>query len=439
MRLTRHGVRPVVLEKRPFLGGRAFSFQDPETGAEIDNGQHVFVGACTEYQAFLKEIGAWDRVRLPPRLDATVIRNGTESRLRAAERVPSSLANLPVALGYGHLRMRDRLRVLYGLALVKYERRLPGGPLERETFSAWLRRHGQNQATISRFWNLIVLPALNDDVSAVSADAGLMLFQVALFGDPQNAAIGYPAVGLTRLTGDPARAAILKSGGEVRPGVDVQGLELAGGIVAGVRTSGDELLRADAYIAAVPAAQLLSLLPGNLRSQGFFEAAASLETSPIVGVHIWYDRPVMTGNFVAALDSPVQWVFNVSAMQGEREQVGWQHVVISLSGAWQWRDMTKAGLRETFVPEMARLFPAAAQAQVMRFLAVKTLDATFRPTPGAAAYRLPQRTPVANLFLAGDWTLTGWPSTMESAVRSGNLAAEAAASTLRQAARATGG
>ena len=439
VRLARHGVRPVVLEKRPFLGGRAFSFTDPETGAEIDNGQHVFVGACTEYQAFLKEIGAWDRVRLPARLDALVVRNGTAFRLRGAERVPGSPANLSVVLGYGHLSLRDRLRALYGLAHVRYARHLPGGPLERETFSAWLRRHGQNEPTINRFWNLIVLPALNDDVSAVSADAGLMLFQIALFGDPQNAAIGYPAVGLTRLTGDPAQAAISKSGGEVRLGEDVKTLEMAAGSVAGARTSGGEVIRADAFIVAVPAAPLLSLLPGSLRSQAFFAAATGMETSPIVGVHIWYDRTVMTGNFVAALDSPVQWVFNVSAMQGEQDQSGWQHVVISLSGAWQWRDMTKAGLRETFVPEMARIFPAASQAQVMRFLTVKTLDATFRSAPGADAHRLPQRTPVANLFLAGDWTVTGWPSTMESAVRSGNLAAEAAAASLRSRAPARTG
>ena len=468
VRLIQMGHRPVVLEKRPFLGGRAFSFTDPETGVEVDNGQHVFVGACREYQQFLKDIGAWDRVRMPLRLDTLVLKGGAAARLRGPTNIRGEMANLIAVLGYGHLSFANRLRVICGLARIKYAKRLPGGPLEQETFDRWLLRHGQNDRTIRHFWDLIVLPALNDGIAAVSADAGLMLFQTALLGDPANAAIGYPVTGLTRLTGDPAQVAIARAGGEIRTGTEVEGIEFKGGQVGGVRLAGGEVVRGDAYIVALPAAALLDALPDEVQQSGFFAPARGIETSPIVGVHIWYDRPVMTEKFAAVLDSPLQWVFNVDAMQGDgstphhgprpegtrqgegavqdgpvspgergektgdaEAASGGQHIVISLSGAWRWRDLTKAELRETFVSEMAKVFPAARDTLVTRSLTVKMLDATFRSVPGSARHRLPQKTPIANLFLAGDWTATGWPSTMESAVRSGNLAAKAADSLLK--------
>ncbi len=441
VRLGQMGHTAVVLEKRPFLGGRAFSFIDPETSVEVDNGQHVFVGACTEYQQFLKDIGAWDRVRMPPRLDSLVLKGRVAARLRGPGNMKGEYANILAVLGYSHLSLANRLRVIYGIARIKHARRLPGGPLEQETFDRWLLRHGQNDRTIKYFWDLIVLPALNDSISAVSADAGLMLFQTALLGGPANAAIGYPVTGLTTLTGDPARAAIERDGGVVRPGAEVEQIEFEGGQVSGVRLAGGEVVRGDAYIAALPAAAMLGVLPYEVQQSGFFASARGIETSPIVGVHIWYDRPVMVEKFAAVLDSPLQWVFNVDAMQGDDRAVGQavggqgpgggQHVVISLSGAWQWRDMGKVELRETFAAEMVKVFPAANGAQVMRSLTVKTLDATFRSVPGSERYRLPQKTPVANFFLAGDWTATGWPSTMESAVRSGNRAAKAAVSLLQ--------
>jgi protoporphyrinogen oxidase len=293
--------------------------------------------------------------------------------------------------------------------------------LDQETFHDWLMRHGQTAETINRFWNLITLPALNDDIRDVSADAGIMLFQVALLGPPANAAIGYPVVGLSRLSGEAARGFIEERGGEVRTGADVAELMLGGEV--GVRLADGALEKADAVISAVPAATLIDLLGGRADGE-FFAPASGMQTSPIVGVHIWYDRPVMDDMFVATLGGSLQWVFNVTGMHGDDEVSG-QHVAISLSGAWKWKDKSKREFQDIFVAEMAATFPRAADAKVERFLVVKMLDATFRVTPGSLSRRLPQETPVPGLFLAGDWTRTGWPSTMEGAVRSGNLAADA--------------
>ncbi len=432
--LSKKDLDVLVLEKRPFLGGRAFSFDDPETGVEVDNGQHVFVGACSSYMAFLREIGAWNNVRMPRRLEARVIRGEHSSWLKASSWIPGSAANLPALLKYGHISKMGRLRMLYGMMRIRFARRRPGGPLEQETFDHWLRRHGQNDETISRFWNLIVLPALNDDISEVSADAGLMLFQTALLGSPEKAAIGYPVVGLSRLAGEAAQSTIEAAGGQVQSSADAVGLALENGSVNGVRMASGEVERADAVVVALPAKATLDLLPEEIASSSFFSAASGIETAPIVGVHIWYDSEVLDELFVAVLDSPLQWVFNVSRMheRDEHEAKTGQHIAISLSGAWEWKDKSKAELREIFVAEMARVFPKAAEATITRFITVKMLDATFRVTPGSEQNRLPQETPVPGLFLAGDWTKTGWPSTMESAVRSGNLAAEAVINHLSQ-------
>ncbi len=426
--LSDKGFPVTLLEKRPFLGGRAFSFTDPETGVEVDNGQHVFVGACSSYMQFLHDIGAWDNVRMPDRLAARVIRNGKSAWLRASSWIPGSAANLPALLGYGHVSWRGRLRLLYGMMRIRFTKRRSGGPLEDETFDSWLRRHGQNDETISRFWNLIVLPALNDDITAVSADAGLMLFQTALLGVPNKAAIGYPVVGLSRLAGDAAQRYIADRGGQVRLSADVAKVCVDGDRASGVELASGERIDGDSVVVALPAAEAHELV-GDSTSDGFFTPADQIETAPIVGVHIWYDREVLEDLFVAVLESPLQWVFNVTRMherEVDAEDTG-QHIAISLSGAWQWKDMSKSELREIFVGEMARVFPKASEANVTRFITVKMLDATFRVVPGAEKHRLPQETPVDGLFLAGDWTRTGWPSTMESAVRSGNLAADAVA------------
>ena len=424
VRLSAAGWKTLLLERRPFLGGRAYSFEDRETGVEVDNGQHVFVGACNEYQEFLRNIGAQDNVRIPNRLDAPVMRNGKVSRLKA-NALPGFLANTQALLSYGHLSPAAKARLFYGLARIRFVKRKPGGSLEDETFDSLLRRNMQNDETIENFWNLITLPALNDDIRDVNADMGVMLFQTALMGAPHNAAIGYPVVGLSSLAGTAASDFIHAAGGEVRCGVGVNDIGFEGGRMQ-VRTSAGETIQADACVVALMPDKMLDVLPDSNRKDPFFSQARMVQTAPIVGVHIWYDRPITDDIFVAAIDTPVQWVFNVTGMRESQEEDGGQHVVISLSGAWKWRDTPKAELRELFLSEMARLFPVAGAAKVKRFLVVKMLDATFRVVPGSGRYRLPQKTPVPGFFLAGDWTDTGWPSTMEGAVRSGNIASDLA-------------
>ena len=425
-RLLELGFDVTLVEKRPFLGGRAFSFRDPDSGVEIDNGQHVFLGCNRHYLDYLREIGAVDKAYIQDKLRAEVVRDGVRGVLSSTPWL-GRLHLVPSLVRYPHLTRADKLRAVYALLAMKLTDPAKNGDrLDRETGYEWLRRRHQSERAIENLWNLIVLPALNDDVRHVTAGAMLMVFREALLQQPADATMGIARVGLTALAGEPSQAYIEARGGELRLGRGAKAVRVRDGSVEGVELQDGSMIEADAYVSALPFDVMLDVMPEDVAGDVFFANARGLETAPIVGLHIWYDRPVMDATFAAFLDSPVQWVFNKSLIQGAGADEG-QYLCVSLSGAWEHVDRPKEDLRRTFTGEMARLFPAARQAEITRFLVVKERRATFRPIPGAAAHRLPQTTPISNLVLAGDWTRTGWPSTMEGAVLSGVLAADAVA------------
>ena len=426
-RLLEHGFEVTLVERRPFLGGRAYSFRDGKDGPEVDNGQHVFLGCCTYYVDFLRAIGSFDQAYLPKRLRAEVVRDGVTGVLSSVPFL-GRLHLVPSFAAYPHLGLKDKLLVGYGMLRARLTNRAENSTaLDSESAYDWLKRHHQTDRAIDRLWNLFVLPALNDDIRNVSADMALMVFQEALLKGPSDAAIGLSRVGLTSLNGEPAARLIRDAGGSLLSGKVVQSIEMSDQRVTGVRLLDGSVVSADAYVSALPYRALLDALPGEVAGDQFFSKASALESAPIVGIHLWYDRKVMDQDFVVFLDSPVQWVFNKTLIQGDDEGEG-QYVCVSISGAWRFAGVPKGELIETFTAEMARLFPRAGSAKIERSFVVKELSATFRPMPGAAKHRLPQRTPISNLFLAGDWTQSGWPSTMEGAVRSGVFAADALAS-----------
>lgn len=430
LQLIYRGFAVTLIEKRPFLGGRAFSFLDPKEEVEIDNGQHVFLGCCTYYVDYLRTIGATDKTYLQDRLKVVVMKDGKRGIIGSTPWL-GRLHLFPSFLRYPHLGVWDKVRAIYGLASMALTRRKDGPSLlDRETAYDWLKRHGQSDRAISALWNMILLPSLNDDVRDASADMAIMLFQAGLLKGPREAAIGLSSVGLTSLNGDPALELLTRRGADMALGKTVRSIAVDDGRATGISLSDGSTVEADAYVSALPFGVLLDSLPDNVRGSAFFSRAANLGSSPIVGVHLWYDRQIMDEEFVAFLDSPVQWVFNKSRIQGTASETDGQYVCISLSGAWQFIDRPKDELAAEFIAEMERLFPRAAGARVVRSLVVKEPQATFSAAPGAAEGRLPQTTPVSNLFLAGEWTDTGWPSTMEGAVRSGVFAAEAVAESL---------
>ena len=425
--LLQDGYAVTLLEKRPFLGGRAFSFRDPQSGCEVDNGQHVFMGCFTYYLDLLRALGVFTQTFMQDSLRTEVIRDGKSGILSSAPLL-GALHLVPSFIGYPHLGLLDKLLAIYGLIRVKLtDRTKHAEELDQQTFYQWLRLNHQTERAIDNLWNLIVLPTLNDQIRHVSADMGLMMFQEALLKRPGNATIGFSKVGLTSLTGDASQRYLEERGGVLMLGKAVRSLKTEEGRLSGVELSDGTMLSGDAYVSALPFDVLLEILPHELASAPFFSGAAQLSFSPIVGIHLWYAKPVMEQDFVAFLDSPVQFVFNKSLIQGSDSDEG-QYVCVSVSGAWDLVDRSKEELRELFAREMEDLFPKARGAHIERFLVVKQPRATFRCVPGVSKHRPPQTTPIPNLFLAGEWTDTGWPSTMEGAVRSGVFAAKALAS-----------
>ena len=465
-----------LVEKRPFLGGRAFSFFHPFRGHEgpeagtaesvisgegddtpgtdalgengtagfpVDNGQHVFLGCCTYYIDFLKKLGTLEKTYLQPSLRMRVVSpagNGRKGRsgLLAGAPLPAPFHLLPSFITYPHMGVKDKLLALYALLKIRFtDRHKP--ELESQTFHRWLKDHGQTDRAIENFWNLLILPTLNDHVRDVSASMGMMIYQDGVLKSRTNANVGYSLVGLSGLMGDAAEEYIRSRGGRLILGKQVNELLLSEEsetrAIKGVCLAGGEVVQGDVYIAALPFHTLPSVLPPGLKEEPPFEAVGRLAAAPIVNVHIWYDREVMEPSsppFTAFLDSPLQWVFDkrsILALSGNSHQTPdeGQYICISVSGAWEYADKPKEEIRRIFTEAMAQAFPRARDAEVKELLIVKS-TATFRCTPGSTQLRPTNATPVRNLFLAGDWTATGWPSTMESAVRSGVAAAQAIAS-----------
>ncbi|MCH7522600.1 MAG: FAD-dependent oxidoreductase [Chloroflexi bacterium] len=411
------GLKVTLVEKRPFLGGRTYSYVDKRSGVEVDNGQHVFMGCCTEYIGLLKRLGVWQKAYLQKRMRVRVIdKVWGESVLQSAA-LPPPLHLLPSLLRFRSLSPAEKVRAAYAMTRIRSLDRAARRGLDGVTFAHWLRAHGQTENAIRAFWNLIVLPTLNGDVTTVSADLALMVFQEGFLRDRNGANVGWARVGLSALLAEAAREYIESRGGEVRLGRSISGMRVEDGRAAISGPDED----AQFIVMALDHRSLLMLLPKPLREEPFFGRIGHMDTSPIVNVHLWYDRQVTDMEFAAFLNTPLQWVFNKSKLWGQ-EGDG-QYLDISLSGAREFAEMPAQEIVELFVREVQSLFPAARTAALRRGLVVKQRDATFAAHPGVSRLRPSQRTPVGNLFLAGDWTDTGWPATMESAVRSGLMAA----------------
>ncbi len=424
------GCQVTLIETRGFLGGRAFSFTDRGAGWPLDNGQHVFIGCCTQFLDFLTRIGARDRWVLQERLRIPVLsRRGRAGRL-AGSRLPSPLHLLPSFLTYPHLGAIDKMRVLAGMVRARLTNRT-NPRLERITFYQWLREQGQSERGINNLWNLAVEPTLNDNVRDVSAAMGLMIVQDGMLAGANDANLGYATAELLPSLGEPAQKLLESRGVRLLLGSPVSRIRLAASPdsvpdkVESVELASGRQVTGGQFVSALPFSALQRILPPSTLARSPFSSIGDLQWSPIINLHILYDRPVLQEPFCVLVDSPLQWVFNRSAISGAGRDRGKQLLTISVSAAWEYAGLSREELTQTFVDEMAQVFPAAREAQIESVTVVKQREATFRCLPGANRLRPDPVTPIPNFFLAGEWTNTGWPSTMEGAVRSGYRAAQA--------------
>ena len=409
------GARVTLLEARRRLGGATYSFQ--RDGLWFDNGQHVHLRCCTAYRAFIDRIGASDMVTMQRRLAIPVIRPGHGVAWIKRANLPAPL-HLARSLGtYRHLSLLERLQL--GRALIGLMRLdLGDASLDAHSFGGWLRARGQSDDSLQALWDLIVLPTVNLPSAEASLSIAAMVFKVGLLRDRAAADMGYTTTTLGRAHSDQGLRALRAAGVDVQLGVAVSevGVEPGGGLR--LRRQGQDLA-ADAVVLAVPHPQAARLVPAAADPHA--ARFADLGAVPIVNLHVIYDRPVMPYPFAAGVGTPVQWVFDRTEAAGLSDG---QALAVSLSGAVAYAQVPTEDLREQFVAELARVFPRARDAQVRGFYVTREHQATFRQAPGSLARRPGPRTALPNVLLAGAWTDTGWPATMEGAVRSGNRAGE---------------
>lgn len=412
------GHRVVVVERRPWAGGKTYSFVDRGSGAEIDNGQHILMRCTTAYIEFLARLGTLGHVRWQRRLHVPVYdATGTRAAIAAAP-LPPPWHLLPALLRYRHLRPDERLRAL--LAAAAMVRRDPPAP--GETFAAWLRRHGQTDRLIREFWDLVVVPTLNCPSELADAEQALFVFRTGFLASPEAAAIGVPELPLSELHVRPAIRYVESRGGAVRPSLTAASLETEDERVVAVRCAEGTRVEGDAFVLATPPADASMLIPPPLQTRPELAALRRFRSAPIVNVHLWFDGPVASFEFAAFIGCDLQWVFNASRIRrAVANEPG--YVIISLSAAQQYLDTPPAALVDGLVAQLRRALPQAARRRPLRARVVKEPHATFVPEPGLA--RPGAVTSIPNLFLAGAYTDTGWPATMESAVRSGLAAAAA--------------
>jgi squalene-associated FAD-dependent desaturase len=420
--LAESGADVTLLEARPRLGGATCSFS--RDGLTVDTGQHIFLGCCTAYRGLLDRLGMTEHATVQGRFDVTVLAPGANGRPRKARlrrtALPGPLHMLPALGRYPFLSLAERAKVARPALAMRFVD--PADPAaDTQRFGDWLARRGQSERTRRALWDLFSVSALNIAGDDASLALAAVVVKTGLLGKNNAADIGVPTLPLGELHGDAGGTLLAKLGARVMMGTKVAAIEPSGTGYR-IQLAQGEPLAADAVVLAVPHEKAAPLIPAGALPEQTVAGWAGLGASPIVNVHVIYDRPVMELPFVAAIDSPVQWVFDRTRISG-LDQPGHQYLAISLSAADQYADTPVAELQEQFVPALAELFPAARDAEVTEFFVTRERRATFRQTPGSGALRPKAATARPGLVLAGAWTDTGWPDTMEGAVRSGLAAA----------------
>jgi zeta-carotene desaturase len=418
--LADSGYKVTLFERRSFLGGRASSYEHPGTGEVVDNCQHVLLGCCTNLLDFYQRLGVGDKVRWYKRI--TFIEPGGRSSFIEASSLPAPFHSASSFLQYKLLSLGDKLRIARALLGL-----LAGVPEDSsENFLSWLRRKGQTQAAIDRFWAPVLISSLNEELDKSSVKYGALVFRDAFLKSAEAGRMGLPTVPLSELYGVAAEY-IHARGGEVllRSGVD--GISFSETEVK--LRSMDHEFTFDYAISAIPFHVLGRILPNTPASEELQEKVSHLRTVPITGIHLWFDREITALEHAALLDRTIQWMFQKSKIlarstaQSGNGPGSYLELVVSSSKSLL--TMGRAEIIELAMKELTEFFPAVSNAHLIKATVIKEIHATFAPAPLSDEFRFSPLSPWPRLFLSGDWTATNWPSTMEGAVRAGYLTAEA--------------
>ena len=419
------GLQVTLFERRPYLGGRASSYDHPGTGEVVDNCQHLLLGCCTNLIHFYERLGVSSKIRWFDEM--TFIEPGGRASRVAPSFLPAPLHNATSFLRAHHLSLRDKLAI--GRAFAAMIR--PAQDDSDENFRHWLQRHGQTERAVERFWKPILTSALNEDLERMSVRHSIQVFRKSFLKSAAAGRIGLPSVPLSELYSS-ASDYVRARGGQVLLRNAVTSLCPRADSVKISGSAGEQDF--DIAVLAVPFQTAASLLPQEPQAEPVKTNLEHFEPSPITGIHLWFDREITPLPHAVLLDRTIQWMFQKSKFQqdGLRDGPG-SYVELVVSASKTLVQKSREEILELAQRELAEFFPEVNGAKVLKAAVIKEIYATYAILPGLDRYRPGAKTVWARLFLAGDWTATEWPATMEGAVRSGYLAAEAITESAGQA------
>jgi len=419
------GFKVTLFERRPYLGGRASSYEHPGTGEVVDNCQHVLFRVCTNLVEFYRRIGVEDKIRWYDTM--TFLEPGGRASVMQASPLPAPLHTAPSFLSFPFLDAKDKLAISRAIAALT----LTSQPDTGKSFLEWCRQHNQTKNAIERFWNPILVSALSEDLDKISIFYAAQVVRESM-KTPAARHMGVPTLPLTDLynrAGDYIRA----RGGEINFRTSLEGFHPESSQVR-IRVAGREE-SFDYLIAALPFDVLEGVLPEDSTAAALREKISHFEYAPITGVHLWFDHQISDLDHAVLLDRTIQWMFHKSRLLEIRvgsapNQAGaltpeGSYIELVISSSKNMIEKSRPEIIDLVLKEVREFFPAAREAKLIKSTVIKEVKATYSPRPGIDVYRPTQTTSWPRVFLAGDWTATGWPATMEGAVRSGYLAAEA--------------
>jgi squalene-associated FAD-dependent desaturase len=415
--LAEAGLRVTVFERRPYVGGRASSYEHPGTGEVVDNCQHVLLGCCTNLIDFYNRLGVSEKIRWFDEL--TFIEPGGRVSKMAPSFLPAPMHNVPTFLGAKMLSANDKFAIARAMAAMS--RGLPDD--SGEDFLSWLRRHKQTEQAIERFWKTVLVSALNEDLDRVSVRYAAQVFRESFMKSAAAGRMGLPSIPLSDLYGN-AIEYIRARGGEVLLRSSVTAIGPKQDRVGVLTGLGEQQF--DFAVLAAAFQNVASLLPSDESANPIKQQLGKFEPSSITGIHLWFDREITPLPHAVLLDRTIQWMFHKSKFHEGRENAGpGSYIELVVSASKSLVQKSREEILELATRELAEFFPAVREAKLVKATVIKEIYATYAIVPGLDNYRPAATTQWPQIFLAGDWTATGWPATMEGAVRSGYLAAEA--------------
>ena len=424
--LSEAGWRVRLVERRGYLGGRASSYLHPGVNEVIDNCQHVLFGCCTNLIGFYRRIDALERIHWSSGMTMIEPGSGRRSPLGPSTLgplgLPAPLHALPKMVVAKAFTRADKL----ALARAFRELLKPIPPDTTENLASWLKRHGQTPGAIERFWRLVLASALNADLDSIAVPYAAKVVRELFMNSAEAGRMGVSTVPLSELYAG-AAGFLRGRGSEVVLNANVESAEWDERTEQWVLATRDGTVYADFLVLALPFEAMAKLLPKMPPAEGVVALAAQIEQHehwPICSVHLWFDREITDLEHAILLDRELHWMYNKGRLQPWRKTRG-SYLELLVSASRSFASLTREQAIEKALSELVEFFPEAAQAKLEKAAVVKEVRATFGVPPGIDAARPNATSPWPNCFLAGDWTATGWPSTMESAARSGHLAAEA--------------